>query len=402
MPIDFHLSASDEATRTFARHLAQTILLPARTAYLNHSSGSQFERFLATREYYASAASLGVLKSQVSPHLGGAAPSSSLVSSTILVEECYAVEPSAALTIFATGLGLSPLNLAGSREKHGEFLAPFLNPAQEGVQEGGEEEKKERHAPLASLVFSEPGGVANVLERGGRGFQTTARQDAQTGEWIVNGEKIWACNSAGWDEKGCDLACVVCRDISDNNNNEKDEEEKNPEEKVMIILITREDLDRNPPGAFSVVRHINTPGHTSVSGPHIRYTNVRVPAKNVLCPPGKGAQVAFAAFDASAVLVGAMAVGLMRAAFDAALGFAKGDDRGGAVPLLERQAVADLLSGIKIQTEAARALTWKAAHALENGPGDYNARRELALAAKVFCSEAAVKACLDAINAVGV
>lgn len=86
-------------------------------------------------------------------------------------------------------------------------------------------------------------------------------------------------------------------------------------------------------------------------------------------PPGKGAQVAFVTFDASAVLVGAMGVGLMRAAFDAALAFAKDDVRGGAVPLLERQAVADLLSGIKIQTEAARALTWKAAHALENGPG---------------------------------
>ena len=39
---------------------------------------------------------------------------------------------------------------------------------------------------------------------------------------------------------------------------------------------------------------------------------------------------------------------------------------------------------------------------LENGPGEYDARRELALAAKVYCSDAAVKAVMDAINAVGV
>jgi len=91
----------------------------------------------------------------------------------------------------------------------------------------------------------------------------------------------------------------------------------------------------------------------------------------------------------------------MRAAFDAALAFAKGDNRRGASDLLKRQAVADLLSGIKMQTEAARALTWKAANSLENGPGDYNARRELALAAKIYCSDACTKVVTDAINLVG-
>jgi alkylation response protein AidB-like acyl-CoA dehydrogenase len=211
---------------------------------------------------------------------------------------------------------------------------------------------------------------------------------------------MWATNCAGWDFKGCDLACVVCRDVTDGS--AAAAADSDPKDRVMIILVTRADLDRSGPGAFEVVRHISMPGHTSVSGPHVRYTNVRVPAKNVLCAPGEGAQVAFGAFDASAVLVGAMGVGLMRAAFDAALDFARRDSRNGAVPLLERQAVADLLSGVKMQTEAARALTWKAAHVLEHGPGDYDARRELALGAKVYCSDAAVKACTDVINAVGV
>ena len=126
-----------------------------------------------------------------------------------------------------------------------------------------------------------------------------------------------------------------------------------------------------------------------------------MPAKNVLCPPGTGASIVSGAFDCTAVLVGAMSVGVMRAAFDATLAFAKGDNRRGATDLLTRQAVADLLSGIKMQTEACRALTWKAANCLENGPGDYDARRELALAAKIYCSDACTKAVTDAINVVG-
>ena len=169
----------------------------------------------------------------------------------------------------------------------------------------------------------------------------------------------------------------------------------------MILLVTIADIKRNRSGTFKVLRQISTAGHTACSGPHIAYTNLRVPTKNVLCPPGTGAAIVSASFDCSAVLVGAMSVGTMRAAFDAALAFAKGDNRRGVSELLTRQAVADLLSGIKMQTEACRALTWKAANCLEHGPGDYNARRELALATKIYCSDTCTKAVTEAINAVG-
>ena len=169
----------------------------------------------------------------------------------------------------------------------------------------------------------------------------------------------------------------------------------------MILLVTIADIQGNSPDAFKVLRHISTAGHTACSGPHIKYTNLRVPAKNVLCPPGTGAAIVSASFDCSAVLVGAMSVGIMRAAFDAAIAFAKSDKRGSTVELLTRQAVADLLSGVKMQTEACRALTWKAASCMENGPGQIGARRELALAAKIYCSDACTRAVTDAINVVG-
>lgn len=243
-------------------------------------------------------------------------------------------------------------------------------------------------------MFSEPGGVANYLEKGAPGLNTTAYRDGD--EWVLNGEKIWATNCAGWDLRGAELSCVVCRNVT----NEPGPDAK-PEDSVMILLVTREDIERNGEGSFQVLRHLSTPGHISTSGPHVKYSNLRLPSRNLLCPPGTGAAIASASFDFSAVLVGAMAVGLLRAAFDAALAFARSDNRRGAVPLLERQAFADLLSGVKMQTEACRALTWKAAWCLEKGEGTYEARREVVLGAKVFCSEAAVKGVMDAINAVG-
>lgn len=380
MPINFQLDAADMAVRDAAASFAQVVLKPARAAYTGSGAaaageGGQKGRFQATRAAYAAAVAGGLVRGQLPPGLGGTG--GSLVQAALMVEECYAVEASASLTLFGTGLGLSPLTLRPD-PRHAALLAPFL--AAEG-------------APLASLVFSEPGGVANWLEPGAPGLNTTARRDGD--DWVFSGDKIWATNCAGWDGRGADLACVVCRDADA-------DPAGDPRDAVLILLVTRADLARAGPDAFAVVRDVATAGHTAVWGPHVRYTDVRVPAAQVLCGPGPDAATVVAtAFDASAVLVGAMAVGLMRAAFDAALAFARTDARRGAVPLLARPPVADLLSGVKMATEACRALTWKAAAAMEQGPGDYAARRELALAAKVYCSEASVKAVLDTINAVG-
>ena len=154
--------------------------------------------------------------------------------------------------------------------------------------------------------------------------------------------KITATNSAGWDFKGADLQCVICRTTTPSFNE--------PADAIIILLVTIADIKRNAPGTFKVLRHVSTAGHTACSGPHIKYTNL-------LCPSGTGAAIISGAFDCTAVLVGAISVGIMRAAFNAALAFAKGDNRRGASESLTRQAVADLLSGIKMQTEACRALT---------------------------------------------
>ena len=168
MPIDFHLSPAEEGIRKAAAGFAAGPLKFARPIYMKYQQHS--ERFRSTRPIYQQAVAGGLIKGQIPPHLGGAG--GTLIEAAILVEEMYSVEPAASLTIFSTGLGLTPMNLTGKPE-HKEFLAPFLSGKGE---------------PLASMVFSEPGGVANYLEKGAPGLVTTATLEGD--EWVLNGEKV--------------------------------------------------------------------------------------------------------------------------------------------------------------------------------------------------------------------
>ena len=113
-----------------------------------------------------------MIKGMIPRQLGGMG--GTVLDSTILVEEMYKVDRSLSLTIFGTGLGLSPLLVGGTQAQHEEFLKPFLN---------GQGE------PLASLVHSEPTGTANWLQKGTKEFQTVARKDGD--DWIINGDKVY-------------------------------------------------------------------------------------------------------------------------------------------------------------------------------------------------------------------
>lgn len=141
--IDFTLSPSQLATRNAARTFASTHLLTAKATYDQIPSHAQ--RFQSLQPLYEEAVKAGLIKGQIPAPIGGT--SNGLIEATILVEEMSAVERAASLTIFGTGLGLTPLCL-GFKPEFAEFLTPFLS----GVG-----------SPLASLVFTEPGGVVSCL-----------------------------------------------------------------------------------------------------------------------------------------------------------------------------------------------------------------------------------------------
>ncbi|KAH8820241.1 acyl-CoA dehydrogenase [Xylogone sp. PMI_703] len=372
--IDFELSPQQQAIRNASREFAAKHLKGARSLYepLGPPNGKWEDRFRSLEPLYRDAVAAGLIKGQIPELLGGSG--GPLSDAVLLVEEFYAVETSASLTIFGTGLGLLPLVIAGSPEQHSKFLKPFL----EGTG-----------TPLASLVFSEPSGSANYTEPGASGLQTTAVLDGDN--YVISGEKIWATNCSGWDDRGAQLQCVACRIPQGTAT-------ANPSAETAIILVTREDIAANNDDAYTVVKHPRTVGHIAANGAHIRFRNLRVPKSNLLAPPGRGPQVLEQAFTLSAAMVGAMGVGIMRQAFDYALQWAKSNTRGSKETMLQKQSVADLLIKMKIRCEAARALTWKAAHAISRSP----LGAELCYEAKILGSESAVESVQDAINLVGV
>ncbi|KAB8216253.1 putative acyl-CoA dehydrogenase [Aspergillus novoparasiticus] len=361
--IDFELSDTQTRVRELARSFATKYLATAHTLYENIPTPQA--RFSAIRPLYEEAVKAGLIQAQVPAEYNGLGYG--LVDMALLTEELYTADVSVALTILATGLGLSPLLIGGTDAQKKRYLSPFTDG--KGV-------------PLASLVHSEPGGTANL---GTTGLKTTTRK-VEDG-WIINGEKLWATNCAGWDDRGADIQCITCR---------CEDAPVDAEGQTMILLVTREDIAANPPDAYVVLSHPETIGHRAVCGPHIRFRNFV--AKEVIAMPGAGAEVIEAAFTASAGLVGAMAVALMRRCFEMTLRFAKSDTRNGTEPIINKQSVADLLIKMKMRCEAGRALTWKACSSLGRLPE----AAETAHLAKIFCSENAVQCVIEGMNAVGV
>ncbi|KAK0388990.1 hypothetical protein NLU13_2567 [Sarocladium strictum] len=373
----FALTEQQKVVRAEAAALAKNVLEPAYAAYSKYPD--QLTRFRATRPFYAQAVQLGFVKKMIPKAVGGA--SESWVDVAIALEEYYKVDSSLTIHAVGTALGLLPLIIGGTPEQKKKWLAPFIS---------GEGDH------LASLTHSEPGGTANFLEKGGKGLGVTAKKVGDS--YIVNGEKLWTTNSAGWDGKGATLS-LLCVRYSETGGPE--DPNADPADNVMILAVTREVVASNPPEAYQLLGEPDLMGHLGVTGPHTRYTNFKVPAENVLFDRGVATPIIEQAFGVSAPLVGAFALGTMRAAFEKALAFARNDNRGGSVPIIQRQSVADLLMNAKMKIDTSRLLVWKALDVLDHGPGDRNARFEYSLAAKIYATDCAVPQVFECMQAVG-
>ncbi|GKZ16499.1 hypothetical protein AbraIFM66951_000273 [Aspergillus brasiliensis] len=295
--VHFELTSHQKAIKDKASTISQEILSPAYANYSTHPD--QLSRFRATRPYYAKLMQTGILKALIPKSAGGTCEDLSI-------------------HLVGTVLGLLPLIVGGTTEQKEKFLAPFLS---------GEGDH------LASLTHSEPGGTAN------RGLP------------LRLGRRLWTTNSAGWDGQGATLSCLVAR-YSEDDSPEKIE--NTPADNIMVLLVTRDIIAQNSPESYTMLSEPNLMGHIAVTGPHTRHTNFRIPADHVLFHPGQAAPIIEKSFGITGAVVGAIAVGRMRTAFDMAIGFTRKDNCGGAVPIIQRQSVADLMIDVKIKIDSAR------------------------------------------------
>lgn len=238
------------------------------------------------------------------------------------------------------------------------------------LQAGTDEQKRRFLRPVASgecpgaFLLTEPHAGSDASN-----LKTTAR--FVDGRWVLNGTKqfITAGKTAG-------VAMILA--VTD----------PAAGRKGITCFMTRTDV----PG-YRVVRLEKKLGHRTCDTAQIELENLEVPPENVLGKPGEGYRIALANLNTGRIAVAAQAVGAARAAFEAALDYAKQRVTFGR-PLIEHQAVAFKLAEMATQIEVARQLTLHAARAKQAGePAILEASM-----AKLFASEMAERVCSDAIQ----
>ena len=158
--------------------------------------------------------------------------------------------------------------------------------------------------------------------------------------------------------------------------------------KGMTCFITRTD---NP--GYKVARVEHKLGHRTNDTCQIVFDDMEVPAEDVVGNIGDGYKIALANLEGGRIHVGAQAVGVARAALEAAVKYANERETFGKT-IIQHQAIAFKLADMGTQLAAARQLVLHAAQVKDTGA---NALKEASMA-KLFASEMSERVCSDALQ----
>jgi acyl-CoA dehydrogenase len=285
-------------------------------------------------------------------------------------EELFWGDAGIGMAIMGTSLAVAAIFGQGTPEQMGEWIPQCF---------GTPDDVK-----LGAFCASEPDAGSDVSA-----IRTTAKYDEATDEWVINGQKAWATNGG--------IANVH----------------------VAIASVDRELGSRGhaafviPPGTkgceqgAKVKKHGLRASHTA----DVHLDDCRVPGSCLLGGKDKlderlarvregkrsNSQAAMQTFEASRPVVGAQALGIARAAYEYALGYAKERQQFGR-PIIENQAIAFTLADMKLEIDAARLLVWRAAWMGRTGQTFENAEGSMS---KLKAGEVAVWATERAIQILG-
>ena len=147
---------------------------------------------------------------------------------------------------------------------------------------------------------------------------------------------------------------------------------------------------------YTVARLEDKLGQHASDTAQVLFENCRVPAANRLGDEGQGLKIALSGLEGGRIGIAAQSVGMARAAFEAALTYAKQRESFGQ-PIFQHQAVQFRLADMATQIEAARQLIHHAASLKDAG---LPCLKEAAMA-KLFASEMAETVCSAAIQVHG-
>jgi alkylation response protein AidB-like acyl-CoA dehydrogenase len=172
----------------------------------------------------------------------------------------------------------------------------------------------------------------------------------------------------------------------------------------VAIVFAVTDKGAGKKGISGFIVDTRTPGYRVASveqklGQHasdtaqIVFEDCEVPVANLLGAEGAGYRIALANLEAGRIGIAAQALGMARAAFDAALAYARERQSFGKA-IADHQAVGFRLADMALDIEAARQLIWHAASLRDAG---LTCLKEASMA-KLFASEMAERVCSAAIQ----
>ena len=228
----------------------------------------------------------------------------------------------------------------------------------------GTEEQKERFLPrLASgeyigafcLTEANAGSDANAVE-------TTATFD--NGEYIVNGTKVFVTNGGV-----CDLALIFA--VTDVESSRK---------AASVIVV-----EKGTPG-FSVGELEDLCGMRANPVSSLFLEDVRVSEKNLLGQIGDGIKIGLSALDTGRIGIGAQALGIAQAAFEAAVKYSK-ERQQFKKPIASFQTIQNYLADMATEIDAARLLLYRAC-AFKDAGQPFGTEAAMA---KLYCSTTATR-----------
>ncbi|WP_213663239.1 acyl-CoA dehydrogenase family protein [Stutzerimonas stutzeri] len=335
---DLELSEDQRMIRDMARDFARREIAPHAQAW--EKAGWIDDALVAQM------GELGLLGMVVPEQWGGSYID--YVAYALAVEEISAGDgATGALMSIHNSVGCGPLLNYGSQAQKDEWLAELAS-----------------GRTIGCFALTEP-------QAGSEAHNLRTRAELVDGHWVLNGSKQFCSNA-----RRAKLAIVFA--VTD------------PElgKKGLSALLVPTDT----PG-FAVERSEHKMGIRASDTCAVSLSDCRIPQENLLGERGKGLAIALSNLEGGRIGIAAQALGIARAAFEAALRYARERVQFGK-PIAEHQSIANMLADMQTQLNAARLLILHAARLKSAGLPCLSEASQ----AKLFASEMAEKVCSQAVQ----
>ncbi|PNG21676.1 acyl-CoA dehydrogenase family protein [Streptomyces cahuitamycinicus] len=309
--MDYRLSPELEELRRTVEEFAHEVVAP--------KIGDFYERHEFPYEIVREMGRMGLFGLPFPEEYGGMG--GDYLALGVALEELARVDSSVAITLEAgVSLGAMPIHLYGTEAQKQEWLPRLCS---------GE--------VLGAFGLTEPDGGSDA-----GATRTTARLDESTNEWVINGTKCFITNS------GTDITGLV-----------------------TVTAVTGRKLDGRPQ-ISSIIVPSGTPGF-SVAAPYskvgwnasdtreLSFTDVRVPAANLLGEEGRGYAQFLRILDEGRIAIAALATGLAQGCVDESVKYAKERHAFGK-PIAANQAIQFKIADMEMKAHTSR-LAWRDAAA---------------------------------------